>query len=532
MRDFYFLILVGFVLRVSSWPAYAAGTNAEKEQEMLTKGKPKYRVIYNYDSGPVFYMKEPSTMPQNVESMVDEVAGGDVDVLLICSNDKLAVYPSKVWQTFWDGFKEGDRSFFGDIPEKEIEQRTVWVRNMATLAKHGDYLAIAFARCREHGIAPGVSIRMNDMHDQPWPDSHLHSRFYKENPQLHLKPLGGRGWGGTGLDYAHRQVREHYLALIRELAEGYDLDVMELDFMRFPYYFDQDNIDRHCATMTGFIREVRQILDSTGRHIVLIPRVASSPGAARQLGFDVQAWAREGLVDGVTTANMLTTSWDVDVEKFRELVGPGIAVYASMSVAADGREGLPTRYIPEDYKMLRGFAAGYLASGADGINTFNFFLARQHRPVTAEQFYGGLRELRSLEQARNKPRIHVLSAGWRVPECDSPEVVPATIRVWRDRRFEMLLAAEGEGAKVTVLVYFDGENKPEDLWLRIGYHPIGHAVEIRRFSAPKEGEKPKRNAKIAVFKIPANVITDGRNQLVIRSDRVSTTILGIDVDIR
>ena len=61
--------------------------------------------------------------------------------------------------------------------------------------------------------------------------------------------------------------------------------------------------------MTGFIREVRKILDGTDRHIALIPRIAPSPGAARQLGFDVQVWASEGLIDGITAANFISTAW-------------------------------------------------------------------------------------------------------------------------------------------------------------------------------------------------------------------------------
>jgi len=408
---------------------------------------------------------------------------------------------------------------------------------MAQLAQQCDYLATALARCRERDIAPGITLRMNDMHDAPWPSSHMFSRFYKENPQLHLKPLDGRSWGAAGLDYAHADVRRHLLALVRELAESYDFDVLELDFLRFPYYFERGNIDQNCRTMTGFIRDVRKILDRAERHIALIPRVASSPGAARQLGFDVQAWAREGIVDGITAGNFLTTCWDLAVEDFRRLVGPRIAVYASSEVAADRREGLPVRYLPESREMLRGFAAGYLAAGADGISTFNFFLARNHRPVTAEAFYGGLREMRSLKLARGKPRIHVLTAGFWLPECDMPEQVPVMIRAGRERKFEMLLAAESKGAQVTVLVYFDGENGPDDMWLRINHHSGSHAVEIRKGLPDKKPEadtkdKPSHKNKVAVFKVSPGIIQDGRNDLIIRSGRVSTTIVGIDVDVR
>ena len=495
--------------------------------------KPCHRVLFNYDSSCLFDgTKEPIT-PRHVEQMVDEVAG-NVDAILICAGDQRTVYPSEVWQTYWDGYKEGDRSFFGDVPEDSVPRREHWVRQMKRLAERCDYLDTALRRSRERGIAPGVTIRMNDMHDAPWPTSAQFSRFYKENPQWHLPRIEARSWGAGGLNYAHAEVREHFLSLIRELVARYDFDVLELDFMRFPYYFDRDDVGRHCETMTGFVREVRGILDGTGRSIALIPRVASSPGAARQLGFDVRAWARERIVDGITAANFLGTAWNLAIEAFRERVGPDLAVYAASEVAADRRDGLPVRYLPESYEMLRGLAAGYLAVGADGVNAFNYFLARDHQPVSAEEFYGGLREMRSLEEARNKPRIHVMTAGGvhSAVECDLPDQVPVLIAENKTRKFEMLLAAEGEGQTVEALVYFDGENGPDDLWLRIGLRSVGHAIEIRQGPEGATDNPDGRKSKTAVFNVPSGVIADGRNELILRGENVSTTVLGVDVCVR
>jgi len=489
--------------------------------------KPKFRVLFNQDCTNFFDRGEHTK--EAVQQMIDEVADGGADVFLVNPNAQLANYPSKAWQTFWDGYQEGDRSFFGSIDDKGVARREHWVGQMAKLAEECDYLATALARCREKGIAPGISLRMNDMHDAPWPDSHMFSRFWKENPQFRLKPWDGRSWGATGFDYAHPEVREYFLSLVRELAQDYDFDVLELDFLRFPFYFSRDDIDQHCKTMTGFIREVRKILDATGRPIALIPRVASSPGAARLLGFDVQAWAKQGLVDGITAANFVETVWHVPITKFRSLVGPNVAVYAGMEVSADLRDGLPTRYVAESPEMLRGFAAGHLAAGADGINTFNFFLARYHHPVTPEEFYGGLSQLRSLEEARSKPRIHLLSAGYWQVECDMPKQVPLTILAYKERGLEMLLAAAGADQTVEALVCFDGDAKAENLWLRIGPHSAGHAVEIREGPERKKEDEPDHKSKIAVFNVPADAIKDGTNELVIRSESVNTTILGIDV---
>ena len=86
------------------------GAAAEKT---LVRVKPKYRVLFNQDCTNFFDRGEHTK--EAVERMIDEVADGGADVFLVNPNAQLVNYPSKVWQTFWDGYKEGDRSFFGSI---------------------------------------------------------------------------------------------------------------------------------------------------------------------------------------------------------------------------------------------------------------------------------------------------------------------------------------------------------------------------------------------------------------------------------
>ena len=391
---------------------------------MFQSVKPNYQVLYNQDCSDVFDVTSEPITPQHVELMVDEVADGGADVMLINSNANRVVYPSKVWQTAWDGYVEGDPSFFGSVPAETIERRAEYIGQMKHLADQCDYLATALQRCRQKGITPGVSLRMNDMHDAPWPDSNSFSQFWRDNPELHLKSVNARDWGSDGFDYAHAEVREYYLSLVRETAQDYDLDVLELDFSRFCFYFNRGNAPEHCRIMSDFLGEVREILAKTGRAIHLITRIASSPGAAYQLGFDVETWGKEGLVDAIIPTNSLGTAWNMPIDEFRELVGPNIAIYAGADVSGDRRDGLPVRYIPAFPEMLRGFSAGYLAAGADGVEVFNFFLARKHRDITAAEFFSGLGEMRSLETIRGKPRTHLLDADYWNVEFDLPEPVP------------------------------------------------------------------------------------------------------------
>ena len=495
--------------------------------------KPDYRVIYNYDSGPIFFQKEPVT-PEHVDQMVDDIADGGADVLLICVNDQTANFPSRSWQRFWDGYEKGDMSFFVDVPEKRIENRIHWIEQEKRLAEQCDYLERSMARCRQRGLVPGISMRMNDMHGGgEGPKSHMRSRFYQENQQFHTKCIDPRGYAREALDYSHPEVREHAMTLIRELVEYYDHEVLELDFTRFAYYFDRsDKIEWHCEIINGFLRDVRELIAASAREITLIPRVASSPGSAMQLGFDVEAWARDGLVDGITVSQFINTAWEMPLDQFRQLIGPDIALYAGSMAGACHWDGLPSEGLALNPELLRGFTCGCHALGADGISPFNFFTPLLMKPPQ-QPCYSTLAELRDPEGLRGKPRRHLITGGSESVEFDLPAQVPVSIGRDKSRRFDMVLAAEAEGTDVTARVFFDGENRLEDLWLRIGLHSVGHAAEIQKGPEGVEGkvrrETTPRKSQIAIFKVPPGVIWDGRNELVLRSENVDTTVLGLDV---
>ena len=96
------LLILGLV--VSMPTERAAGEDRPTEKTV----KPQYRVLYNQDCTNLFDSGG-KLAPRDVQQMVDEVAHGGADVLLVNPNAQLVNYPSKVWQTFWEGYKQGDR---------------------------------------------------------------------------------------------------------------------------------------------------------------------------------------------------------------------------------------------------------------------------------------------------------------------------------------------------------------------------------------------------------------------------------------
>lgn len=487
-----------------------------------------YRVVYNQDCTNLFVAIKEPLRPEHVDRMVDEVADGGADVLLVNPNAQRVNYPSRAWQTFWDGYAPGRREFFGPLPDAELPGREHWVSQMKRLADQGcDYLARALAHCSTKGVTPGVTVRMNDMHDVPWPGSNLFSRFYMEHPELRLSNPPACGWSATGLNYEHAAVREHYLELIREIVAGYEFDVLELDFLRFSSYFPRADFPRHCAIMTGFIREVRGVLASANRRIALTARVATMPAAAYELGFDLAAWAREGLVDAVTFGAFLNTAWDMPVDEFRQVAGDDIALYACADFAVDRRVGLPERSLPRSTEFLRGFASAYRAAGADGIEFFNFFCSREGQQPQ-DPLFGVLRELQSPEQLRGKPKAYAVTAGWGVGEVDGPVQVPVVIGRDQHRVFRMLLAAEPPGTPVEAEIVLEGEGKvsPADLWLHVNATAAGPAREFREMAV--EGKR----VRSAIFAVPAAALQDGANRLFFRNEGELLTVLAVEVRVR
>jgi len=491
----------------------------------------EYRVLYNQDDSHLFVMTREPITPHHVDRMVDEVADRGAGVMLINPNSQRVNYPSRAWQTFWDGYAPGRREFFGPVPDADVPGREAWVRQMMRLADQGcDYMARALARCRQRGIAPGVTIRMNDMHDGLTPGTNLFSRFYMEHRDLCLNIGDSDNWGGKGLNYEHVAVRNHYLALIRELAQDYDFDVMELDFLRFQCYFPRSDFDKHAGIMTEFIREVRAILDTSGRPVSLMARVAATPACAYELGFDVARWAREGIIDGVTAGAFLNTQWFIPVDEFRALVGKDVAVYACTDCAADHRPGLPMRSMPLEPQLLRGFAAGHLATGADGVELFNFFCAREESWGLAAKTpsFATLRELGALAPLRGLAKTYTLTSNGWPSIVDGAAQVPVAIASRETRSFQMLLAAEPATVGVEVSVVFAGEAdvNATELWLQVNHVPAGPA-------SPAEAMVDSTNgARRAAFTVPAEALRDGRNTLLLRNEGKTVTVISMDLRVR
>jgi len=237
----------------------------------------------------------------------------------------------------------------------------------------GDPNTVMIDAARKAGIEIFVSVRMNDTHDAFEPE--LSYPLKVERPELLLGAGLDRSlltldddaavmrqvW--SGLDYAHQEVRDHKGGYIERVCRQYDFDGLELDFGRCPPVFKLGEEEKHTETMTGFVRGIRQTLEKIGadrgRPHLLTARVPDTPALARALGYDVERWLSEGLLDlliaGVGTSCMASPHGELIELGHRH----GVPVYPCID----------TSYPLEG---LRAVAGNFLAAGADGVYRFNY----------------------------------------------------------------------------------------------------------------------------------------------------------------
>ncbi len=214
---------------------------------------------------------------------------------------------------------------------------------------------------------------MNDVHCNDNLDHPFHSALWRK-PELFRQ--GHQGYFARALDYAHAEVRDHYLALIKETLERYDIAGLELDFMREPYLFSKGREPEGRKILTGWLREIRTLAEAAakrrGHAVMLGVRVPSCPDTAFALGLDAPAWAQNGLVDlVVVTPRWATLEFAMPMEKWLGLLGDRVTLAGGLEVLYRPDPALPPRTVTS--AEASGAAVAVLSGGADAVYLFNYF---------------------------------------------------------------------------------------------------------------------------------------------------------------
>ena len=187
-------------------------------------------------------------------------AGSDsLKIVMLNPQGQAASYDSKILRPAWTAFERGEDGLLTYHGKPLDKDATQMYDRMRTLFEGGtDVYAVWIAQCREAGISPWMSVRMNDVHDGRDEDGPMHSDLWKTRHDFWLNTYSGGTLFARQLDYARPEVRQLYMAVVAELLERYDCDGIELDFMRFGNVFRYGHEIEDAPILTEFVREVRR----------------------------------------------------------------------------------------------------------------------------------------------------------------------------------------------------------------------------------------------------------------------------------
>ena len=250
-----------------------------------------------------------------------------------------------------------------------------------------DPVARALAFCHEHDICYFPSIRMNDVHDSMnnpgnwrrwslWKREHLEYLLgqpgdFQKSP--HYSPSAW--WSAKNFEV--QEVRDRQFMVLQEMCAVYDLDGLELDFLRAPIYFpptrDMKPVTRqHLEIMNGFLRRLRTMTERAGREggrpLLVAVRVPMSVERSLAIGLDLQTWLEEDLIDVlVAGGGYAPMAMAPSVKAMVDFARPyAVPVYACISSS-----GMKAQQGWDTVEAYRGAAMNVYHAGAR-VYLFNF----------------------------------------------------------------------------------------------------------------------------------------------------------------
>lgn len=392
----------------------------------MADSNPPYRVLYSNDFTNIetcispYHKSGEKWTPYMLEATVDEVAGAGVDAHFL--------QPAHGWVPWWPSKVYPMEQHYKWWHEKYGTYPAIPVNEF--ILKGGDPFDVFIKRCRQMGQAPFISLRLNDAHHLENVDTagntrgaHAICQFYAEHPEYRLGSDLSK-WDKRVHNWAIKEARDYKLSLIKEICENYDIDGIELDFMRDDSFFDlEKTTDRQRAQiMEDFVKHVRGFLDNTAkdgqrRHLcVRIPVFVEKYG---DIGVDIRRFVRAG-VDMINASVDYFTIQQNDIGRIVSSAGD-VPVYLELCHTTVIGKSLSKGYDSFTFKRTTDeqfYTAAHLAyqQGAAGVSAFNFVYYREHggpgRGPFSEPPFHIFNNIADKDWVASQPQHYVLSKAY------------------------------------------------------------------------------------------------------------------------
>jgi len=316
-----------------------------------------------------------------------------------------------------------------------------------------DPYSVWFDRCRQRGLHPWISIRMNDCHCPDETACFLRSDFFYEARAKGYMVGDDYGYYRYCFDYAKAEVRKRMLAYISEQLTRYDVDGIELDFSREYICFDYVNNRDAINIMNGFMREAKRLVENAearhGHKIRIGVRLMRDPVQCRAYGLDAEAWVKEKLVDMICVCPRWA-SCDSDMP-----IGLWKSAFPDTEIAAGVTDLIlrSSANVGCSPAAIAAYSVRYLADSADAMYLYNFFINPYHAENESEK-KKAVMNLRCgrLDTALSLPLRHIVTyqdvapepfTRWRPLPCTldgEPTVLTVNLGIIpENRRFAVIL---------------------------------------------------------------------------------------------
>ena len=303
------------------------------------------------------------------------IEGSQVKAISFCVFCQYSTTDSKVWTDYYEKWKSKTENGVEVNYDKQFGSIVRFNKEYGL-----DPWKIWFQRTRELGMEAWLSVRMNDCHCPYDPASFLRSDFFYEAREKGWMIGEQYGYKQYCFDYAVPQVRQKMLDYIEEQLDRYDVDALEMDFMREIHCFDYLNCPDRAGIMNDFVGKVRQRVDAAakkwGHPIKLTAILMRDPDQNLVFGFDTATWVKEGWIDHITPApRWACCDSDMPIAEWRSRY-PGIELSAGVMDLLFVRG-----FISSD--VTNALAANYISQGVDYMYLYNHFL----NPYDPPTFY-------------------------------------------------------------------------------------------------------------------------------------------------
>jgi len=355
----------------------------------------------------VLYVSDPSTIARTL--LPDPVREEDlrrwVDML---ADSGVDVFDQEVFSQGWTVYWQSDTY--------EYDQRPQHRRFLPMLETGVQPLDVLVDQAHRRGMGFVAGFRINDGHAGHNRKQGVGiARFIESHPHLRLRdPRPGPGYQEPeSLDFTHSEVRDFTLGVVREVAERFPVDGVELCF-RDAAYFPPDQAPGRAHLMTDMVRNVRGMLDErssqVGRRLTLGARVFATTKECARQGLDAPEWIRDGILDYVSPQDTMYADYHLPYSEWSSLTkDTDCLLYPGLNPWISYRARYRLGRIPLSHANARALAHTMYRAGADGLAIYNHFVPSVWQSPFYPQAMLAFHQLRDPDRVARGERHYVFN---------------------------------------------------------------------------------------------------------------------------